>query len=86
MVLAGGAPGAPRPRLVEANADVVRWEAAGAASLQVRLQGHVPVETVIHLPTGWTLRASSAAKTDSTSDGLRVRGTGTALDLTLRRA
>ncbi len=86
VVLAGGAPGAPRPRLVEANADVVRWEAAGAASLQVRLQGHVPVETVIHLPTGWTLRASSAAKTDSTSDGLRVRGTGTALDLTLRRA
>lgn len=76
----------PLPALVEANADVAAWVAADASNLRVRLQGHLPVEAVFRLPSGWSLRAGKGAETESTPAGLRVRSAETVLDLTLRRA
>lgn len=84
-VLLTGTEGAAAPRLVEANADVRRWEMQTDGSVRIELQGHLPVEAVFQLPAGWTAQ-TAAAQQDKTDKGLRVRASTTALALTLRRA
>ncbi|CUA97100.1 bifunctional glycoside hydrolase 114/ polysaccharide deacetylase family protein [Thiomonas bhubaneswarensis] len=84
-VLLTGTEGAAAPRLVEANADVRRWEMQTDGSVRIELQGHLPVEAEFQLPAGWTAQ-TAAAQQDKTDKGLRVRASTTALALTLRRA
>ncbi len=73
----------PMPRLIEANADITRWAVQANGSVQLSLRGHLPVEAVLHLPTGW---AAQGAKVENTSAGARVSSSGTTVDLTLKRA
>ncbi|OIQ69072.1 hypothetical protein GALL_493290 [mine drainage metagenome] len=73
------------PALVEANADITRWEPQADGSVRIGLQGHLPVEAVFSLPSGWKAQSTQGAKAETTSAGLRVSSPGTALDLTLRR-
>lgn len=45
------------PRLVDANADLVRWTRE-ARRLQMGFEGHVPLELRLELPPGWQLVAT----------------------------
>ena len=73
-------------RLVEANADVVRWDVQADGSVQLGLQGHLPVEAVLQLPSGWLVQAPAQTQQDKVADGVRLRSSANALALTLKRA
>ena len=74
------------PRLLEANADITRWAVQSDSSVQLNLQGHLPVEAVFQLPVGWTAQGSQGTIVETTSAGVRVRSSGTTVDLVLKRA
>ncbi|MBN2691122.1 MAG: endo alpha-1,4 polygalactosaminidase [Burkholderiaceae bacterium] len=82
-ILQVGAADKPLPRLIEANADITRWAVQANGSVQLSLRGHLPVEAVLHLPTGW---AAQGAKVENTPAGVRVSSSGTTVDLILKRA
>jgi len=85
VMLQTASAGPAEPRLVEANADVTRWAVQADRSIQLSLQGHLPVEAVFQLPAGWTARAAAGAKIETTPAGTRVSSSGTTVDLTLKR-
>jgi len=84
-VLQTGATAAQTPRLIDANADIARWDAQ-SGRVQLRLHGHLPVDAVLMLPAAWTVQAGPGVKVDKTPDGVRVTTPATTLDLTLKRA
>jgi hypothetical protein len=86
VVLQIGPASAALPRLVEANADLTQWAVQTSGTVQLRLQGHLPVEAVFDLPPGWSAQAASGVSVDSTPAGVRVRSNGTTVDLVLKRA
>ena len=85
-VLRVGAADAARPMLAEANADVVAWEVVEGDAHRLRLQGFVPVEAALRVPSGWTLAPGPGLSVRRRGEQWHVRGEGTALDLLLRRA
>lgn len=74
------------PRLIEANADITRWAVQADGSVQLSLQGYLPVEAVFQLPAGWAARGAKGVKVENTSSGVRVGSSSTTVDLTLKRA
>ena len=85
-VLRLGAAAAARPMLRDANADVVAWEVVEGGSHRLRLQGFVPVEAVLRLPSGWTIEPRPGVTLRRRDQQWEVRGESTSLDLLLRRA
>ncbi|MDY0328970.1 MAG: endo alpha-1,4 polygalactosaminidase [Thiomonas sp.] len=82
-----GQPSAPsQPRLIEANADVTRWAVQNDRSVQISLQGHLPVEALFDLPSGWRVQAAQGARVEQAAAGVRVSSSGATVDLTLKRA
>jgi hypothetical protein len=86
VLLQSGAAGNAAPRLIEANADITRWAVRADSSVHISLQGHLPVEAVFQLPAGWAAQGSKGTTVETTSAGVRVSGSGTTVDLTLKRA
>lgn len=86
VILQTGTASAAVPRLVDANADLTQWAVQTGGTVQLRLQGHLPVEAVFDLPAGWSAQGASGVTVDSTPAGVRVRSNGTTVDLILRRA
>jgi len=85
VVLQTGAAGKTAPRLVEANADVTRWAVQPDGTVQIGLQGHLPVEAVFDLPAGWSARPNGKATVETSATRVSVRTSSHALDLTLVR-
>ncbi|CDW94898.1 MULTISPECIES: bifunctional glycoside hydrolase 114/ polysaccharide deacetylase family protein [unclassified Thiomonas] len=83
---AGQSPAATVPRLIEANADVTRWAVQNDRSVQISLQGHLPVEALFQLPSGWSVQAAKGAKVEQAAAAVRVSSSGGTVDLTLKRA
>ena len=78
--------GQPLPRLIEANADVIRWIVQKNNNVQISLRGHLPVEAEFALPPGWSVQTAKGASVEKTASGVRISSTGTTTDLALKRA
>ncbi|MDD4887541.1 MAG: endo alpha-1,4 polygalactosaminidase [Thiomonas sp.] len=82
---AAGQPPTPSvARLIEANADVTRWAVQNDRSVQVSLQGHLPVDALFQLPSGWRVLAGNGAKVEQSANGVRISSGGATVDLTLK--
>lgn len=58
---AGAAASAARPYLVDANARLTQWLPQADGGVRLTLQGHVPLELRMHLPSGCALSSLNAA-------------------------
>jgi len=58
---AGAAASAARPYLVDANARLTQWLPQADGGVRFTLQGHVPLELRMHLPSGCALSSLNAA-------------------------
>ncbi len=77
---------APLPRLIDANADIVRWEVQPDGRISAQLGGWMPVRATLDVPPGWTLRAAGARVSRGAGNGTTVAADQPSLDFILARA